>query len=118
MEAILHFPYAGVIVNVLAVIIGSAIGLMCKKGFPQKLSDVVMFGAGLCTAYIGISGAISAGSQAQANPITPVIAVAGGALIGTLLDIDGALNRTAVAVETKLRRGRARLGSELTKLIT
>jgi len=105
MDAIIHFPYTGVIVNVLAVLLGSAIGLLCKKGFPQKLSDAVMFGAGLCTAYIGISGAVSAGSLPDANAITPVIALAGGALIGTLLNIDGALNRAAASVEKKLRRG-------------
>ena len=46
MDAIIHFPYTGVIVNVLAVMVGSLIGLLCKKGFPQKLSDAVMFGAG------------------------------------------------------------------------
>ena len=106
MDAILHFPYTGVIVNALAVLLGSVIGLLCKKGFPQKLSDAVMFGAGLCTAYIGISGAISAGSQPGASAITPVVAIAGGALIGTLLDIDGGLNRAAASVETKLRRGK------------
>ena len=111
MDAIIHFPYTGVIVNVLAVIIGSVIGLLCKKGFPKKLSDAVMFGAGLCTAYIGIAGAVSAGSAPDANPITPVVAIAGGALIGTLLDIDGALNRAAAAAENKLRHGDTSKGS-------
>ena len=111
MDAIIHFPYTGVIVNTLAVILGSVIGLLCKKGFPQKLSDAVMFGAGLCTAYIGLSGAISAGSLPDANAIAPVIAVAGGALIGTLLDIDGALNRAAANVENKLRHGNTQGGS-------
>jgi uncharacterized membrane protein YqgA involved in biofilm formation len=111
MDAIIHFPYTGVIVNVVLVVLGSLIGLLCKKGFPQKLSDAVMFGAGLCTAYIGISGAISAGSAPDANPITPVVAIAGGALIGTLLDIDGALNRAAANIENKLRRGNTSQGS-------
>ena len=100
MDAIIHFPYTGVIVNVALVILGSLIGLLCKKGFPQKLSDAVMFGAGLCTAYIGISGAISAGSAPDANPITPVVAVAGGAL-----------NRAAANVENKLRKGDTSQGS-------
>lgn len=105
MDAILHFPYTGVIVNTLAVIIGSVIGLLCKKGFPEKLTRAVMCGAGLCTTYIGLSGAISAGSDAQANPIIPIIAVAAGVLLGTLMDIDGRLNRAAAAAEKKLRKG-------------
>ena len=110
MDAIIHFPYTGAIVNMLAVLLGAAIGLLCRKGFPKKLSDAVMFGAGLCTAYIGISGAISAGSAPDANPITPVIAIAGGALIGTLLDIDDKLNRAAAYVENKLRHGQPAQG--------
>lgn len=102
MDSILHFPYTGVIVNTLAVVMGALIGLLCKKGFPKKLTDAVMCGAGLCTAYIGISGAISAGSDAQANPIIPIIAIALGVLLGTLINIDRRLTELATKAEQKL----------------
>lgn len=101
MDKLLTFPYSGVIFNTLTVIVGSLIGLAFKKGFPKKLTDAVMCGIGLCTIYIGISGAINAGSDARANPVAPIIAVALGVLIGTLIDIDRHLTRLGDTVERK-----------------
>jgi len=48
----------GVIVNAMAVIIGSLIGLLFKKGIAQRFTDAVMIVIGLCTVYIGISGTL------------------------------------------------------------
>ena len=106
MDNLLTFPYAGVLFNTLTVIIGSLTGLIFKKNVPAKLTDAVMCGLGVCTLYIGISGAISAGSDAQANPVMPIIAVALGVLLGTLLDIDGKLARLGVAVENRFSKNK------------
>ena len=48
----------GVLANTIAVLIGSAVGLLFKKGIPEKYSNAVMTGIALCTVYIGISGAL------------------------------------------------------------
>lgn len=101
MEQLLTFPYSGVLFNTLTVIAGSTLGLSFKKGVPKRLTDAVMCGLGLCTVYIGISGAIGAGSDPDANPVMPIIAIALGVLIGTLLDIDGRLNRLGSLVEQR-----------------
>ena len=45
----------GVIVNVITVIVGSCIGLLFKKGIPERVSNAAMIGLGACTLYIGIS---------------------------------------------------------------
>ena len=110
MEHLLTFPYAGVLFNTLTVIIGSLTGLTFKKNVPSRLTDAVMCGLGLCTIYIGISGAISAGSDVQANPVMPIIAVALGVLVGTLLDIDGKLARLGVAVEKRFAKNKGTAG--------
>ena len=47
----------GTIVNTLAVVVGAAIGLLIKKGIPERIGDSLMKGLGLCSIYIGISGA-------------------------------------------------------------
>ena len=39
----------GVIVNVITVIIGSCIGLLFKKGIPERISKSAMIGIGACT---------------------------------------------------------------------
>ena len=90
----------GVIVNTVLVIVGSLLGLACKKGLPQKLSDAVMTALGVCVVFIGISGSLK-GEQA----LVTVVALVLGTLLGTLLDIDGHLNRLGEWVNKKFNRG-------------
>ncbi len=89
----------GVIVNVITVIIGSCIGLIFRKGIPQKVNQAVMAGLGACTLYIGISG-----SLCGENVLILIASVVLGAITGTLLNIDGAINRLANHVEMKFKK--------------
>lgn len=89
----------GVIVNVITVIIGSSIGLLLKKGIPEKVSKAAMIGLGACTLYIGISG-----SLVGQNVLILIASVVLGAVVGTLLNIDGAINKMATAVENKFKK--------------
>ncbi len=89
----------GVIVNVITVIIGSCIGLLFKKGISERVSKAAMIGLGACTLYIGISG-----SLCGENPLILIASVVLGAIVGTLLNIDGALNRLAEGVEKRFKR--------------
>ena len=89
----------GVLVNVLTVIIGSGAGLLFKKGIPERVSQAAMVGLGACTLYIGISG-----SLCGENPLILIAAVVLGAIIGTLINIDGAINRLACKMETRFHK--------------
>lgn len=90
----------GVFVNTLTVLLGGAIGLLCRKGIPKRLTDAVMIGVGLCTLYIGIDGALEG-----ENPLVLIAAMVLGAIVGTLLDIDGAISRLGVWVESRFQGG-------------
>ncbi len=90
----------GVIVNVITVIIGSSIGLLLNKGIPEKVSKAAMIGLGVCTLYIGVSG-----SLCGENVLVMIAAVVLGSITGTLLDIDGAINKLSERVEEKFNRG-------------
>lgn len=89
----------GVIVNVITVIIGSCIGLLFKKGIPERVSTAVMTGLGVCTLYIGISG-----SLCGQNALIVIASVVLGVISGTLLNIDGAINKLAQSVEKKFEK--------------
>lgn len=89
----------GVIVNTLTVIIGSGIGLLLKKGIPQRYSKAVMNGIGICTLYIGISGALKGD-----NALVAITSIVIGALIGTLIDIDKHINALGEKVEKKFKK--------------
>lgn len=89
----------GVIVNVITVILGSFIGLLFKKGIPQRVSTAAMIGLGACTLYIGISQ-----SLCGENILIVIASVVLGVISGTLLNIDGAINKLANKVETKFKK--------------
>ncbi len=89
----------GVIINVITVILGSCVGLLFKKGIPEKVSKAAMTGLGACTLYIGISG-----SLCGENVLILIASVVLGAIVGTLLNIDGAINRGAQKVEERFRK--------------
>jgi len=89
----------GVIVNVITVIIGSSIGLLFKKGIPEKVSNAAMTGLGACTLYIGISG-----SLCGENVLILIAAIVAGVITGTLINIDGAINRLASKAEASFQK--------------
>ena len=89
----------GVIVNVITVLIGSAVGLMFKMGIPERVSTAAMTGLGACTLYIGISG-----SLCGENVLILIASVVLGAVAGTLLNIDGAINKLAQKVEAGFKK--------------
>ena len=89
----------GVIVNVITVLLGSLIGLLLKKGIPEKVSTAAMTGLGACTLYIGISGSLSG-----ENVLIVIASIVLGTVIGTLLDIDGGINKLAKSVENRFKK--------------
>lgn len=89
----------GVIVNTSAVILGSIVGLLFKKGIPKKVSDAIMKGIGLCTLYIGISGSLKG-----ENTLVLIISMVFGIAIGTLIDIDDKINRLGRMVEHRFSK--------------
>lgn len=48
----------GTIVNVLAVLAGGSVGLFLKNGLKERYQQIMMQALGLCTIFIGISGAL------------------------------------------------------------
>ena len=90
----------GVFVNTATVVVGSLAGLLFRKGIPSRVSSAVMIGLGLCTVYIGVDGAL--GGE---NVLIVIASMVLGAIVGTLLDIDGAINRLGKWVEQRFKRG-------------
>lgn len=89
----------GTIANSLAIIIGGSLGLMVKKGLPQKVSDSLINALGLCVLYIGISGTFEG-----TNPLIAIISMAAGTLIGSVIDPDRRLNDFAAKIEKKFKK--------------
>ncbi len=89
----------GVLVNVLAVIACSLVGLLCKKIINEKIEKVVMQALGVCVMIVGIIDAIKPVSG-TAGILVLIISFAIGSIIGTLLNIEGLFNKAGNALET------------------
>ena len=89
----------GTIVNTVAVILGGLIGLIAKKGLPERLSDAVFKALGLCTLYIGISGSLKG-----ENTLILILSMVLGVLLGEALDLDKRINRLGEWLESKFQK--------------
>ncbi len=88
----------GTIVNTIAVIIGAVIGMVVKKGLPEKMADTLMKGLGLCTLFLGISGSLEG-----ENSLILIISMVVGTLIGEGIDLEEKLNALGNWVENKFK---------------
>ena len=90
----------GAIVNFFSIIIGSAAGLVLKRGLPERFERALLNGMALCVMLVGISGALKG-----ENTLIAIISIAVGAVIGELIDIDGFINKFAKGIEDRLSSG-------------
>ena len=89
----------GVLANVATVIIGSIIGLLIKKGLPERLSKAMTTATALAVLYIGIDGMISG-----KNTLVLVLSMVTGGVIGTLLNLDARIESLGNSIEKKFTK--------------
>ena len=73
----------GTLVNAVAIVLGSFLGLLLKKGLPEKITDAIMKGVALCVLYIGLDGCLEGD-----NALIAILSMVLGAILGELLDLD------------------------------
>ena len=91
----------GTLVNCFAVIAGSGIGLLVKKGISEKISTSIMNALALCVLYIGVKGAF----ECQ-NVLVVIVSMALGTFIGEWLDLDARLDGLGQRLENSLGKGK------------
>ncbi|MCL2033849.1 MAG: DUF554 domain-containing protein [Oscillospiraceae bacterium] len=100
----------GTLVNVFAILVGGAAGLILKRFLSKRITDTVMQGVGLAIIVVGLSGALSAafivlGETVSSRYIlTMIISLAIGALLGELIGIESKLDAFARFCEKKFAR--------------
>jgi uncharacterized membrane protein YqgA involved in biofilm formation len=90
----------GTLINVGAVVLGSAVGLLFRARLPKRLSGIAFQGIGLFTLFVGVTMA----TKTQ-NLVVLVFSIVLGGIAGELLDIERHLNRFGDWLKTKLRSG-------------
>lgn len=98
----------GVFINTAAIIIGSLLGLVFKKGIPEKYAKAITVAIGLCVVFIGISGVLRAefvdGALTSADPLILILSMISGIVIGTLLKIQDRLDILGKKLEGKFSK--------------
>ncbi len=88
----------GVLVNVLAIVVCSFVGLFCKKIINEKIEKVVMQALGVCVMIVGIIDAIKPVSGTS-GILVLLISFVIGSIIGTLLNIEGLFDKAGNSLE-------------------
>lgn len=88
----------GTIVNSAAIVAGASIGLLLKKGLPEKMSDTLMKGTGLCTLFLGVSGSLKG-----ENSLILILSMVAGIVIGEGVNLEDKLERLGKWVEQRIQ---------------
>ena len=96
----------GTLINTVAILVGTALGLLLRKGIPERLRETVVQGQGLCVILIGLSGALKTG-----DTLCMIICMVAGAQNGAAINIEKRLNDLGTFLERKVTRGQGETGS-------
>lgn len=91
----------GPIVNAVAIVICSLVGMLLAKSFgksiPDRFQETIMKGLGLTVIYIGISGSLQ-----SKESLVMILSIVLGAIIGEILNIDRGMRWLGDWTEKKL----------------
>ncbi len=82
----------GTIANTIAIVVGSGVGSLAKRGLGEKYQDILFMAMGLAAVGIGIN-AIVVGMADSVYPVLFIASLAIGGVVGTWLDIAGRFDR-------------------------
>jgi uncharacterized membrane protein YqgA involved in biofilm formation len=92
----------GTLINVGAVLLGTAIGLLLGHRLPAAMQERVMLGLGMVTLVLGIDNALQ---WRDTNPLIVFGAVLLGGLIGEWIGVERRLGQLGDAIQARVSRG-------------
>lgn len=100
----------GTWVNVGAILLGSLIGVLLKKGIPQRINDAIIRVEGLAIGIIALNGIIAAmftadpatGKLSDSGGLLLLVSLVLGCLVGEFARLDDRFNGFGLWVEKKL----------------
>lgn len=88
----------GTLVNVAAVIVGSGIGLILRREFPERIKHIIFQGIGLVTLFLGVKMALQ-----TSNMVVLFLSILLGAIVGETVDIQNRLERLSDFLKARIR---------------
>jgi uncharacterized membrane protein YqgA involved in biofilm formation len=90
----------GTIINAAAVVAGSSLGLLLKKGLPEKYNTIYFQTVGLFTLVLGISMSLKI-----STPLLVVLSLIAGGLTGEWIRLEDRMDSLSHLLKTKFRIG-------------
>ena len=98
----------GTIINAVAILVGSIIGIVLNAKLPKRFIQIVFQGIGLFTLFIGMFMALKTN-----NIFLMVISIVAGGIIGEWINIEKYINLFGIKIKTKLKSNNAKFSEGL-----
>ncbi|MBR2834693.1 MAG: DUF554 domain-containing protein [Coriobacteriales bacterium] len=109
-------PFLGNIVNAVAVIAGGLLGMLLKRGLPQRLCRTLIQAMGLCVIVIGVVGALQnmlipvaledgAYAITSSGTMLLIASLVIGTVIGEALNIEDKVEKLGETLRAKVDKG-------------
>ncbi len=101
----------GTIVNVLAILLGGGIGVLCKGGLKERFRQTLMQACGLATMFIGMAGAfemiftVEGIKLRSGSTMLIVLSLVIGGLLGEAINIEKRLDSVGEKLKKAVRAG-------------
>ncbi len=102
-EFLTYVPFPGTAVNVVAIIIGSLVGLTIKQRLPERLVKTTFIGIGLFTLFVGFQMAAETG-----NYLILIFSMVLGGITGEGLNLEGRLEACGDRLKSRFSSGEER----------
>ena len=90
----------GTLINTVAILLGTAVGLLARKSLNDRLKETVVQGEGLCVMLIGLTSALK-----TSDTMCVIICIVVGGLIGSAVNIELRLNQLGGMLEKRFAAG-------------
>ena len=94
----------GTLINFFAILLGTALGLLLRRGIPERLRDTIVQGQGLCVILVGLFSTFSAddaGVMIRADLTCVIVCMVIGSLAGAWINIEKRLGDLGSLIEKR-----------------
>lgn len=107
----------GTLVNCAGILAGGSIGLLLKKGMPDRFRKIIFDAAATAVFLIGIAGVMSAGLKAASDGslssqylLIMLLSLVSGAILGEAMKIDCMFQKASDKIKKAFQNGDGNLG--------
>ena len=90
----------GTIINTVTILVGGAFGALVRSGIAEKYKKALFNGLGLCCLVLGMNASLPNMAKSE-FPVLFILSLAIGGLVGTWLDLSGAVDRMNARLNAK-----------------